>query len=143
LPKDVVSVHVSNQPKSPALDDAIEVFNRGGYFDAAEMFEQAALAADEELKTLARALGQIAAALHMRFERGARQSSINLLSQAMSALDDLQPARGGIDVERLFAEISAYTEEVRAAPRGEAAGLKHSARIFLERRRAPKINRRR
>jgi hypothetical protein len=31
---------------------------------------------------------------------------------------------------------------VRATPRDERDGLKHRARIFLERRRAPKINRR-
>jgi hypothetical protein len=92
------------------------------------------------LKDLASALNRIAAALHLRLERGGRQSSINLLSQAMLALDDMKPTRRGIDVERLCAELAAYTEEVRATPRSERDGLKHRARIFLERRRAPKIN---
>jgi hypothetical protein len=133
---------VAADSKESTLEQAIEAFNRGKYFDAAEMFELATRAADKDgdLKDLASALNRIAAALHLRFERGGRQSSINLLSQAMLALDDMKPARAGIDVERLCAELAAYTEEVRAAPRSERDGLKHRARIFLERRRAPKIN---
>jgi hypothetical protein len=126
------------------IDEAIEAFNRGEYFDAAEKFELATRSADNDrdLKDLASALNRIAAALHLRFERGGRQSSINLLSQAMLALDDMKPTRRGIDVERLCAELAAYTEEVRATPRSERDGLKHRARIFLERRRAPKIAKR-
>ena len=58
----------------------------------------------------------------------------------MLSLDDMKPSRGGIDVERLCAELAAYTEEIRLSPRAERDGLKHRARIFLERRRAPKIN---
>ena len=124
------------------IDEAIDAFNRGEYFDAAEKFELVTRSAvdNKDLKDLASALNRIAAALHLRFERGGRQSSINLLSQAMLALDDMKPARRGIDIERLCAELAAYTEEVRATPRSERDGLKHRARIFLERRRAPKIN---
>ena len=103
-------------PPPPMLDDAIATFNRGDYFAAAEMFELAARTADNDLKTLVTALNRIAAALHLRFERGGRQSSINLLSQAMLSLDDMKPTRGGIDVERLCAELAAYTEEIRSSP---------------------------
>ncbi len=133
---------MSDDSQSATIDDAIASFNRGEYFEAAEKFELAARSVDNDndLKDLAGALNRIAAALHLRFERGGRQSSINLLSQAMLVLDDLKPARGGIDVERLCAELAAYTEEMRASPRSERDGLKHRARIFLERRRAPKIN---
>ena len=133
---------MAGDSKEATLDRAIEAFNRGKYFDAAEKFELATRSAenDRDLKDLASALNQIAAALHLRFERGGRQSSINLLSQAMLALDDMKPTQHGIDVERLSAELAAYTEEVRATPRSERDGLKHRARIFLERRRAPKIN---
>jgi predicted metal-dependent hydrolase len=138
---------VSDQPSPPSIDDAIAAFNRGEYFEAAEMFEAAARAAgndennENDLKGLLIAFNQIAAAFHLRFERGGRQASINLMSQAMIVLDDMKPARGGVDVERLCVELAAYTEEVRGTPRDERDGLKHRARIFLERRRAPKINR--
>jgi hypothetical protein len=135
---------VSDESPPASIEDAIAAFNRGAYFEAAEMFEAAARAAgkDDESRGLIVALNQIAAAFHLRFERGGRQASINLMSQAMIALDDMKPARAGIDVERLCVELAAYTEEVRATPRDERDGLKHRARIFLERRRAPKINRR-
>ena len=137
---------MSDQSPPPSIDDAIAAFNRGEYFEAAEMFEAAARAAgnsdnENDLKGLLIAFNQIAAAFHLRFERGGRQASINLMSQAMIVLDDMKPARGGVDVERLCVELAAYTEEVRATPRDERDGLKHRARIFLERRRAPKINR--
>jgi hypothetical protein len=127
---------------NPDLARAIDAFNRGAYFDAAEIFEQSLAAIDSDLKDLVAALNRVAAAMHMRFERGGRQGTINLLSQALLRLDDLKPERGGIDVERLFAELNAFTEELRAAPRDERDGLKHRARLFVERRRAPKINRR-
>jgi predicted metal-dependent hydrolase len=135
---------VSDDSPPPSIDDAIAAFNRGEYFEAAEMFEAAARAAgnnENDLKGLLIAFNQIAAAFHLRFERGGRQASINLMSQAMIVLDDMKPARGGVDVERLCVELAAYTEQVRATPRDERDGLKHRARIFLERRRAPKINR--
>lgn len=124
-----------------ALDNAIAAFNRGEYFDAAEKFEQSMPDLDPELKDLVGALNRIAAAMHLRFERGTRQAAINLLSQAMLTLDDMKPERGGINTERLFDEIQAFTEDIRAAPRDERMGLKYRARIFLERRRAPRINR--
>ncbi|MGH7781722.1 MAG: hypothetical protein ACREQR_18050 [Candidatus Binataceae bacterium] len=126
---------------SPALGRAIAAFNRGDYFDAAEIFEQSLAGADGDLKTAANALNQISAALHLRFERGGRQAAINLMSQAMIALEEMKPARGGIDIDRLYAEVSALVDDIRAAPRDDRDGLKHRARIFLERRRAPKIHR--
>ena len=126
---------------TPLLNDAIAAFNRGNYFDAAELFEKSAADVDPELKDLVAALNRIAAAMHLRFERGTRQAAINLLSQAMLVLDDMKPERGGINTERLFDEVYAFTEEIRASPRDERAGLKYRARIFVEKRRAPKINR--
>ena len=122
------------------LKAAIESFNRGDYFAAAEAFECSGNSADDDLKQLTGALNRIAAALHLRFERGGRRGALNLLSQAMLALEDLKPARAGIDVGRLCAEIEAFSDELRAAPRDESEGLKHRARLFLERRRAPRIN---
>ena len=140
----VLQNHVSDTPQAAqieaAIEAAIEAFNRGDFFAAAELFERACNAAGDDLKVLAGALSRIAAAMHLRFERGGRQSSINLMSQAMIILEDLKEARTGIDIERLRVELAAYTEEVRSTPRDERDGLRHRARIFLERRRTPKIN---
>jgi hypothetical protein len=59
----------------------------------------------------------------------------------MLALEDLRPEHAGLDVDRLCVELHAFTEEVRTTPRDERDGLKHRTRLFLEKRRAPKINR--
>jgi tetratricopeptide (TPR) repeat protein len=121
------------------FDRAIKLFNRGDYFAAAENFENALRADDPGVKDLASALNRVAAALHLRFARGARQGAINLLSQALLALDDLKPARAGVNVERLFADVESFKEQVRATPRDRLTGIRHRARIFFERRRAPRI----
>ncbi|MFZ0887190.1 MAG: DUF309 domain-containing protein [Candidatus Binataceae bacterium] len=124
------------------LKQAIAVFNRGQYFEASELFEHTCASVGPELKEMVAALNRVAAAMHLRFHRGGRQSAINLLSQAMLTLEDFKPARGGIDVERLFRELSAFTDDLRKSPRGESQGVRHRARLFLERRRAPRIHRR-
>ena len=123
------------------LEAAIEEFNRGEHFAAAELFENAAAQSDDAGKGFIVALNRIATGLHLRFERGGRQAAINLFSQAMVTLEEFKPSRDGIDVETLAAEMHAYTEEIRATPKDEGEGMKHRARLFLERRRAPKIRR--
>ena len=123
------------------FDQAIATFNRGHYFEAAERFEHALGDAGPDRNEIAVALGQVAAALHLRFERGGRQAAVNLLSQALLTLDDLRPTRVGIDVERLCVELTAMTDEIRSSPREEREGLRYRARLFVERRRAPKIKR--
>src|SRR5260370_38232061 len=99
---------MSDDCRSAKLDEAIEAFNRGEYFRAAERFELAAQSATADLKDLVGALNRIAAAMHLRFERGGRQSSINLLSQAIPALDDMKPGPRGITGERQFPEPHGY-----------------------------------
>jgi hypothetical protein len=122
-----------------SLRQAIAAFNRGDYFGAGEQFEQALTTAEAEVKDLIGALNRVAAALHLRLDRGGRQAAINLLSQAMLMMEDLGPSMAGIDIARLSRELSAFTDDLRASPRQEGDGLKHRARLFIERRRAPKI----
>ena len=126
---------------SSKFNEAIDKFNRGEYFAASELFEHAAAEAGDADKHFVVALNRIAAGLHLRFERGGRQAAINLFSQAMLTLDQLKPSYDGVDVETLMTELHAYTEEVRATAKDEGDGMKHRARLFLERRRAPKIKR--
>jgi hypothetical protein len=123
------------------FDQAIAAFNRGEYFEAAERFEHALGASGSDVRDMARALGRVAAALHLRFERGGRQATVNLLSQALVTMEDFRPSRAGIDVERLCVELTAMADEIRASSREEREGLRYRARLFVERRRAPKINR--
>jgi predicted metal-dependent hydrolase len=124
----------------PELKDAIRTFNGGDYFAASEQFEVLGHTADESLKDVIGALHRVAAGLHLRFSRGGRQSTINLLSHAMMSLDELRPTRAGIDLERLYNELAAFTDDLRASPKEfEAGSFKYKARLFLERRRAPRI----
>jgi predicted metal-dependent hydrolase len=130
-----------NAALPPALKEAIATFNRGDYFDASEQLENAGRDAGESLRDMVGALHRIAAGLHLRFARGGRQATINLLSHAMMSLEELRPVHAGIDVERLYNEVSALTDEIRASPSEYQAGaLRHRTRLFVERRRAPKIN---
>jgi len=130
----------SPQDVPAGLREAIKSFNRGDYFAASEQFEAAGHEAAAPLKDVIGALHRVAAGLHLRFARGGRQSTINLLSQAMMSLDELRPAHVGIDLERLCNELAAFTDDVRASPKEHDAGaLKYKARLFLERRRAPRI----
>lgn len=128
-----------DEPKAD-LQAAIARFNQGDYFAAGESFETLAANSAAEAKALPEALNRIAAGLHLRFERGGRQAAINLLSQALIVLEDFRPARAGIDVDRLYEDINSFVGVVRSSPRDESAGLKHRARLMLERRRAPRIN---
>jgi predicted metal-dependent hydrolase len=124
----------------PTLREAIDSFNRGDYFAASEQLEMLGYDAAQPLKDVIGALHRVAVGLHLRFSRGGRQATINLLSQAMMALEELRPSRAGIDIERLCNELAAYTDEIRASQRQyEAGALRHKARLFIERRRAPKI----
>jgi hypothetical protein len=123
-----------------SLKAAIQTFNRGDYFTASEQFESAGREAAEPLKGVVEALHRIAAGLHLRFARGGRQATVNLLSHAMMSLDELRPSHAGIDVERLYNELSAFTDEIRSSPSEYEAGtLRHKTRLFVERRRVPKI----
>jgi hypothetical protein len=123
------------------FDLAIAAFNRGHYFEAAERFERVLGGDHSDARELAGALGRVAAALHLRFERGGRQAAVNLLSQALLVLEDACPTRAGIDLARLCSELTAMTDEIRASPREEREGLRYRARLFVERRRAPQIHR--
>ena len=128
-----------DEPKAD-LQAAIARFNQGDYFAAGESFETLAANSAAEAKALPEALNRIAAGLHLRFERGGRQATINLLSQAMLALEDLRPSRAGIDLERLCQELAAFTDDLRQSPRElEVGALRYRAQLFVERRRAPRI----
>lgn len=122
------------------LQAAIARFNQGDYFAAGESFETLAANSPAQAKPLLEALNRIAAGLHLRFERGGRQATINLLSQAMLALEDLRPSHAGIDVERLCQELAAFNDDLRQSSRElEVGALRYRAQLFVERRRAPRI----
>jgi predicted metal-dependent hydrolase len=121
-----------------ALERAVKLFNQGKYLEASEHLERISQDAEQPLKEIASVLNRVAAALHLRFNRGSYQGSINLLSQALFAVEEIEMERYGIDREQLKMDLARMVEEIRSAGR-ERSGLKHQMRLFVERRRAPKI----
>jgi hypothetical protein len=113
------------------LERGVALFNRRVYFEAHEIWEALWQVAEERDKKFLGALIQIAAGLHLRFERGGGRGSRNLLVHAMTALEDFRPAYLGIDVARLHSEVEAYA--------GRLEDRKESDAGWLDRFLAPKI----
>jgi hypothetical protein len=99
------------------------LFNRRAYFESHEVWEELWRAADGEEKKFLEAMIQVAAALHLRFERGGGRGTRNLLVQAIVRLEDFRPERFGVDVERFHGELSTYAERVEEQKEKEAGWL--------------------
>jgi predicted metal-dependent hydrolase len=100
--------------------EGVALFNRRAYFESHETWETLWQTAEERDKKFLGALIQVAAALHLRFERGAGRGTRNLLVQALATLEDYRPSHLGVDVARLHAEIAAYAERVEEKKESEA-----------------------
>ncbi|MEA2625570.1 MAG: uncharacterized protein QOD06_1615 [Candidatus Binatota bacterium] len=113
------------------LERGVDLFNRRRYFESHEVWEELWRSAEEPDKRFLSALIQIAAALHLRFQRGGGRGTRNLLVQAMMALEDFRPSHLGVDVARLYAELETFTERVEEQKEKEPG--------WLDRWLAPKI----
>lgn len=102
---------------------AVVLFNRRAFFEAHEVWEEIWRVADERDKQFLGALIQIAAALHLRFERGGSRGPRNLLVRALTTLEDYRPSFSGVDVERLHAEVDSYARRVEEKKESEAGWL--------------------
>ncbi len=108
---------------SDAFARGVLLFNRREYFAAHEVWEELWQQAEERDKAFFAALIQMAAALHLRFERGGGRGTRNLLVQALTALEGFRPSFRGVDVERLYGELSTYAERVEEKKETEAGWL--------------------
>ena len=115
----------------PKLKDAIALFNRHAYFDCHEVLEEIWREASEEDKAFYEGLIRLATGLHLRFNRRAPQGAINLLTQGLMRLETYRPTYRGIDVARLYAEIDAHVNDLKASKNPQAG--------FFERWRVPRI----
>ena len=109
----------------------VELFNRRAFFESHTVWEEIWRTAEEPDKKFLGALIQVAAALHLRFERGGGRGTRNLLVQAMMALEDFRAPHRGMDVARFYDELSTFTERVEEQKDKEAG--------WLDRWLAPKI----
>jgi len=110
------------------LQEAIALFNRRSFFEAHEVLEDAWREVPESDRVLYETLIRLAAALHLRLNRGGRRGTVNLLQQALVHLDDLRPEAAGVDTAALYDDVAAYVERLRAEP-GAAAGWRERFRV--------------
>jgi len=108
---------------SDQLERGVALFNRRQYFAAHEVWEDLWQHAEEREKAFLGALIQMAAALHLRFERGGGRGTRNLLVQALQTLEGYRPSFAGVDVEKLYRELSTYAERVEEKKESEAGWL--------------------
>ena len=108
---------------SEPFERGVALFNRRVYFESHEVWEELWSVAEDREKKFIAALIQMAAALHLRFERGGGRGTRNLLVQALTAFEDCRPSYHGVDVERLYAELTSYTERVEERKESEAGWL--------------------
>lgn len=118
--------------ETEAFERGVTEFNRRAYFASHEIWEELWRAAEEPDKRFLGTLVQIAAALHLRFERGGGRGTRNLLVQSLMVLEDFRPSHRGVDVARLHREVQSYAERLEDQ-KGKEAG-------WLDRWLAPRIH---
>jgi hypothetical protein len=115
----------------PQFKDAITLFNRRAYFECHEVLEGMWQEATGDDKTFYESLIRFATGFHLRFNRRNRQGAINLFTQGMMKIEHYRPTYLGVDVARLYDDINAQVESLKAAGSAEPG--------LLERWRAPRI----
>ena len=117
-------------PVAVAVRRGVRLFNRGRYFSAQQVWEEAWREAAAEDRSFLEGLVQLASGLHLRTRRGAMRGAVHLLSQALVTLEDYRPSTHGIDVEALVGEFEVYLNWIR--------DLKRPHRL-LDRLRIPRL----
>lgn len=113
------------------LKDAISLFNRRAYFECHETLEVLWQETEGEEKTFYESLIRFATGFHLRLHRRNRQGAINLLTQGLMKIETYRPAYLGIDVARLYDDMSAHVESLKGTDSVEPG--------LFERWRAPRI----
>lgn len=115
----------------PKLKDAIALFNRREYFESHTILEEIWQEADGDEKVFYESLIRFATGFHLRLNRRNRQGAINLLTQGLMKIETYRPAYLGIDVARLYDDMTAHVDNLKATESAEPG--------LLERWRAPRI----
>ena len=100
-----------------AIRRGVRLFNRGRYFTAQQVFEEAWRDAEGPDHAVLEAFVQLAAGLHLRTRRGGMQGAQHLLVRALVTLEDHQPVACGVDIARLLVNFNAYVQWLREVKR--------------------------
>ena len=115
----------------PKLREAVHLFNRREYFSCHQVLEEAWTEIAAEDQAFYEALIRFATGLHLRFNRGASQGTINLFTQRLMRLENYRPSHHGINVARLYTDMDKHAEHLKTTAQ-DKVGL-------LERWRVPRI----
>lgn len=102
-----------NAPQLEMLGRAIEMYNRGRFFECQAVLEELHNACDDEHRPLVRSLTMMACGMHIHFQRGGGRGALNLLRQSLVILDDLRPHACGVATGPLYEELFAYVEDLQ------------------------------
>jgi hypothetical protein len=100
-----------------AVRRGVRLFNQGRYFTAQQLFEETWQGTAGPERGFLEALVQLAAGMHLRTRRGARQGAEHLLIRALIGFEDWKPAAYDVDVARLTVEFDAYVQWLREVKR--------------------------
>ena len=114
------------------LKEAVALFNQREYFSSHEILEEIWHQSDVKDKNFYEGLIRLATGLHLRFNRRIPQGAINLLTQGLMRLESYRPACHGLDVARLYDDIEAHLESLKASKSPQPG--------FFERWRVPRIH---
>ncbi len=114
-----------------ALANAIDLYNRGKYFESQEILEPLHNRSAEAEQPFVKSLILVACAMHIHFHRGGGRGALNLLRQSLLILDDLPEVSHGVETEALYESLYAYLQELQDRK-------KHGAR-FMDRWLVPRI----
>jgi predicted metal-dependent hydrolase len=101
--------------EDPRFAAAIELFNRGEFFDASEGFEDLFFEAMREEVAVARAMLQVSVGC-VHAERGQRRAAMERLEEALIAIDAITEDHGidvaalRIDIAEIIACVGAHTK---------------------------------
>jgi hypothetical protein len=101
-----------DRPFDERLRDALDLYNRGDYFDAQEQLERLYGEAGADAQPLVRAMVILATAMHLHFRRGGGRGVINLLRQFLMTVEGDREALG-IDVAQLSEAVEAYLADLQ------------------------------
>ena len=113
------------QPLSSLALRGLELFNRGGYFEAHEALEAAWNEDDTPGRELYRAILQVAVA-YLQIERGNYNGALKMFLRLRQWIDPLPETCRGVDVARLRNDARRVYEELLALGRPRIAELDRS-----------------
>lgn len=114
-----------------SLGRAIDLYNRGRYFDSQQIFEDLHNECGEPYRSLVRSLAMAACGMHIHFNRGGGRGALNLLRQCLIILQDLAPQCAGVATGELYEGLFAYLEDLQ--------GRKKPGAGFFDRWLVPKV----